>query len=671
MEPLSLPPQLAPTPASPPRYGIEAPDAAGKREMLADPRATRALLASDEPTGGDRRCRLPLGRPRPAMAEIMSRCARYFVPPAELVGALPFCQPMPGTRKTASTPCEPNYRFDDLTFDDLMGFRSIDCKLTGHAEAHINPRGVLVSNGPLGSALPQAQGLAMGEALCGGGRTTICTVSDGACMEGEAKEALAAIPGLASKKKIGSFLLIVSDNNTKLSGRIDADSYPMEPTFDALAALGWELIRIDDGHDLSKVHPAIDAALARLKEGTDRPIALVVKTVKGKGVAATEEAAAGGHGYPLKARDPSLVEFIREIYGKDAPPEEFLQKAQDLIATPIATQTTPAGTEKKEKVQAGIARAAIAAAQRGWPVVSLSADLHGSTGMGAFHKKFPDRCIDLGVAEANMVSAAVGLSLRGFIPLVDTFSQFGVTKGKLPLIMSSLSRGPIIALFSHTGFQDAADGASHQCLTYFSALAGIPNTTLVNCSCSEEAETLLSRAIQNFYQTRQEGGVPESTVFFMGREQFPVRYQGKAEYRWEDIQILRDGGRDITLAASGPMVGVALAAEELLRNNAISATVLNIPFVNSTRTDAIAACLEKTGGCLITLEDHRTLAGQGAMLCHALLQRDLGFPLKVRSLGIDGTFGRSAYKAADLYRTRKMSPEGILQAARELLETQF
>jgi len=94
-----------------------------------------------------------------------------------------------------------NYGFDNLTFRDLRLFRSIESKLTGHGEAHLNPEGVFISNGPLGSGIPQAQGLAMADKIIGNNRTTICVLSDGGAMEGEAKESFAAIPGLAKKIK--------------------------------------------------------------------------------------------------------------------------------------------------------------------------------------------------------------------------------------------------------------------------------------------------------------------------------------------------------------------------------------------------------------------------------------------------------------------------------------
>src|SRR5690606_35915658 len=130
------------------------------------------------------------------------------------------------------------YGFADLSLDDLKAFRSIQSPLTGHGESHLFPEGVLLSNGPLGSSLPQAQGLCMADRFMGSSRITVTTISDGGCMEGEAKEAFAAIPGLAKNGKMNPFVLIISDNNTKLTGRIDKDAFSMTPSFEALSSLG-------------------------------------------------------------------------------------------------------------------------------------------------------------------------------------------------------------------------------------------------------------------------------------------------------------------------------------------------------------------------------------------------------------------------------------------------
>ena len=177
--------------------------------------------------------------------------------------------------------------------------------------------------------------------------------------------------------------------------------------------------------------------------------------------------------------------------------------------------------QHKEKVQKGFSRALIAAAKKGLPIISVSADLQGSTGVLPFHQEFPQLKIDVGVAESNAISTAIGLSKRGMIPIVDTFVQFGATKGNLPLIMAGLGQGPVIALFSHLGMQDAADGASHQSTTYLSALAGIPQLNAVVCATSEEANAYMSQVLEHFAAQKESGCNSPQHHLFNGTGKLP------------------------------------------------------------------------------------------------------------------------------------------------------
>ena len=172
------------------------------------------------------------------------------------------------------------YGIGHLNLEKLKAFRSLGSPLTGHGEALHFPEGVLISNGPLGSALPQAQGLALADALLNNGRVTLCTVSDGACMEGEAKESLAAIPGLSQQKKIAPFILILSDNNTKLSGPISEDSFSMEPTFRSLAVLGWDLHVLEKGNDLQSCAQLFVKLLRASAKEKKEPLQFKLKPLK-------------------------------------------------------------------------------------------------------------------------------------------------------------------------------------------------------------------------------------------------------------------------------------------------------------------------------------------------------------------------------------------------------
>ncbi|MFG1494352.1 transketolase C-terminal domain-containing protein [Halobacteriovorax sp. ZH4_bin.1] len=646
ISPLKVKNHLASAPTTAPIYATKIHNLAGEEITLADPKATRALVAlmNQHAVIGGAACHW--GGPA-AFAEMMSALhSIMFSQGPNWFEKFNFVNDA-GHAENGIYALRANLGFDGLTFESLRGFRSITSKLTGHGEAHLNPEGVFISNGPLGSGLPQAQGLALADRAIGNDRVTICTISDGGCMEGEAREAMAAIPGLAQKGKMNPFVMIVSDNNTKLGGRITEDSFDMKGSFLALREMGWDVVRIEEGHNLERVYQAIEENIAKAKSNELKPVALVIKTIKGYGVKATEEAKSGGHGYPLGAYDEKLISFLEEIYSGETCPEEFTNWANEILASKPAPKEGSKSSTPSDKVQPGLANAMIKATKEGLPVFSVTSDLAGSTGVAGFHKEFPNHYVDIGIAESNMVSTAVGMAKQGFIPVVDTFAQFGVTKGNLPLIMSQLSQGAVICLFSHTGFQDAADGASHQATTYFSAVAGIPNTTVIALSTKEEAESLMYQAIKRYEEAVNKGETPETTVFFFGREKHPVSYTEGGSYGWAKAQVLRQG-TDGIIVTHGPLVQQALKAATELEAKGKNITVINNPFINKIDVETFKDQLAKNGNKIVTVEDHQLTAGAGAMLCHALKQEGLEFNMK--SLGNDGHFGQSSYTALELYK---------------------
>jgi transketolase len=673
LNPLKLKTKLAPTPQQAPKYSVVIKNTAGEEVVLGDPRATRALVALMDVHAVHGGAACHWGGPA-AFAEIMSAIHGLIFSAKDR----PWYEDYnfvndAGHTENGVYAIRANYGFDGMTLEDLKGFRSIKSKLTGHGESHLNPEGVLLSNGPLSSAVPQAQGLALADKVANRDRVTIITVSDGAAMEGEAKEAFAAIPGMAAKGKVNPFVLVLSDNDTKLSGRISKDAFSMQPSFEAMATLGWNVIKVEQGHDLQGVYQALEKGVKEAKANPDNPVCLWVKTIKGYGVKATEENDAGGHGFPLKNGE-TIAAFVDEIFGGSTP-EEFSQWSQNLHAEweqkEAAKKQAAAGGSaspavKSDKIQAGLATAAIRAAQDGMPVFSISCDVQGSTGISKFQKTFPDRFLEVGIAEANMVSTGAGFAKVGYIPIVDTFGQFGVTKGNLPLTMAALSQAPVIALFSHVGFQDAADGASHQATTYFAATSAIPQTVVIAPSCADEAEALLYSAIKHYAEDRAGGKDGESYIFFVGREGYPVHWVENATYPWGKAQVIREG-KDVVLVGSGPLFSKALQAGQLLAEQGIEATVINNPFINRVDLDTIGPAVQACSGRVVTIEDHQITCGMGSQLSHALSQA--GIAHRMRSLGIPGEFGQSAYVAEHLYELHGMTSANMAQTAQELIKS--
>jgi len=673
LTPLKLKSKLAAAPSGPPKYAVTIKNSQGREVVLGDPRATRAIVALMDVHAVNGGAACHWGGPA-AFAEIMAALhgILFAVKDRAWHEAYNFVNDA-GHAENGIYALRANYGFDGMTFEAMKGFRGIASKFTGHGESHLNPEGVLLSNGPLGSALPQAQGLAIADKVAKRDRTTVCVISDGASMEGEAKEAYAAIPGLAAKGRVNPFVLIISDNDTKLSGRITKDAFSMQPTFAAMATLGWNVIRVEKGHDLPAVYDAVERGIAAAQTNSNQPVCLIVKTIKGYGVKATEENAAGGHGFPL-ANGEKIIEFVNEIYGGQTP-EEFASWAgalrldweQKEAARKAKAAAAPAAAPgvKKDKIQAGLAKAAIKAAQEGYPVFSVSSDVQGSTGISPFQKALPDRFIEVGIAEANMVSTGAGLAKAGFIPIVDTFGQFGVTKGNLPLTMAALSQSPVIAIFSHVGFQDAADGASHQATTYFAATSAIPHTAVISCSCADEAEAFMYQAIKRQAEARQRDEDGESVIFFVGRENYPVYWVENASYPWGRAQVLAPGG-DVVLIANGPFVGRTIEAGRKLAEKGIRATVINNPFINQVDLATLAPLVSAASGRVVTIEDHQIVCGAGAQISHALSLA--GVPHRIKSLGIHGEFGQSAYVAEELYVKHGLTAAKLVEAAEQLMK---
>ena len=654
---------LAPQPLTAPKFFIRLKDAQGQIFELADPKATRALVACMDMEATLGGAASHWGGPS-AFAEIMSSLyalifhesniqSKKWFDLFHLINDAGHCE-------NGIYALKANYGMA-ISLKDLKKFRSLESPLTGHGEAHLFPQGVYLSNGPLGSTIAQAQGLAMADKLIGNQRMTISTLSDGACMEGEAKEALSAIPGFAIKNQMNPFLLIISDNNTKLTGRIDEDSFSLKPFLKSLAHLGWDSFYISKGNDLKTVFHSIKEGLDKAQKNPQKPVALIFKTCKGFGVKKTMEDPSGGHGFPLKNPE-DLLGFVTEIYGQNKIPQALItwcNQLKDRASKKKIENPSP----PSKKIQAGISKALIEQKQKGLPIVSISSDLQGSTGTAPFKKEFPKHSFDVGVSESNMISVAVGFSKQGFIPIVDTFAQFAVTKGSLPLIMSALSQAPVIGFFSHAGFQDAADGASHQALSYFAKTCSLPYTEVYALSCFEEAYQLVSQALENFYKKKQACLIPKSKLFFLGRETFPESF-GVSSYALNKAQIVFENLKDskpVLIVSCGPLLQEALSAAKQLKEKGRGAVVINSPCISDPDLQTISKELKKCDGRLLTVEDHQVKGGMSSIL--VLFLKEAGVQIsQFKSLAVRGEFGRSAYKAKELYQLFSLDSDSIKKA---------
>ena len=303
-------------------------------------------------------------------------------------------------------------------------------------------------------------------------------------MEGEAKEAFAAIPGLAAKGRLNPFLLVISDNDTKLSGRITPGRLQHAADFRGHERAGMER------HQGAQRQRSCRRFIWRWRAAWPRPgpirarrFASGSRRSRATACSSTMESASGGHGFPL-ANGEKIVDFVNEIYFGAAesrpnwPPGRRRCARTGNKRTPPKRprpppRRRPRPLSRRTRSRAAWPRAPCAPRRRGCRSIPFPPTWRGRPGMSLFQKSFPGPLCrgGRGGGEHDQHRAR-GCPRPGFIPIVDTFGQFGVTKGNLPLTMAALSQAPVIAVFSHVGFQDAADGASHEATTYLAATLG-------------------------------------------------------------------------------------------------------------------------------------------------------------------------------------------------------
>ncbi len=270
-------------------------------------------------------------------------------------------------------------------------------------------------------------------------------------------------------------------------------------------------------------------------------------------------------------------------------------------------------------------------------MIVLDADLAAATKTGVFKKRFPERHIDCGIAEANMMGIAAGLSLTGMIPVASTFAMFAAGRA-FEQVRNSIGYPHLNVKIgaTHAGITVGEDGASHQCNEDIALMRTIPGMTILNPSDAVEAKACVKAALDY-----------EGPVYMrFGRAAVPVINDGEDySFRIGKGQVLREGS-DVTIAATGIMVNSALEAAAQLAGEGISAEVINICTIKPLDKELLAASAGKTGK-VVTAEEHSVIGGLGGAVCEALAEF---CPVSVCRIGIEDVFGESGSAGALLVK---------------------
>ena len=284
-------------------------------------------------------------------------------------------------------------------------------------------------------------------------------------------------------------------------------------------------------------------------------------------------------------------------------------------------------------------------------LIVLDADLAAATKTGVFKKAYPDRHIDCGIAECNMMGIAAGLSTTGIVPFASTFAMFAAGRA-FEQVRNSIGYPHLNVKIgaTHAGISVGEDGATHQCNEDIALMRTIPGMVILNPADDVEAKACVKAAYEY-----------NGPVYLrFGRLAVPV-INDRPDYKFELGKgvVLREG-KDVTIVATGLCVSSALEAAEKLAADGIDAKIINIHTIKPLDEELIVAAAKETGK-VVTVEEHSVIGGLGSAVCDALAEK---CPAPVKKIGVQDVFGESG-PAVALLAKYKLDGEGVYEQVKE------
>ncbi len=306
---------------------------------------------------------------------------------------------------------------------------------------------------------------------------------------------------------------------------------------------------------------------------------------------------------------------------------------------------------KKIATRASYGNALVELGKKHDNLVVLDADLAAATQTGVFKKEFPERHIDCGIAECNMMGIAAGIATTGKVPFVSSFAMFAAGRA-FEQVRNSVGYPHLNVKIgaTHAGISVGEDGATHQCNEDIALMRTIPGMTIINPSDDVEAKAAVEAAYE------MEGPV----YLRFGRLAVPV-INDKPDYKFEIGKgVLLKEGTDVTIVATGLCVGGAVEAAEKLAADGINAEVINIHTIKPLDEDIILNSAKKTGKVVVA-EEHSVIGGLGSAVCDCLSAK---LPTPVCKIGVNDVFGESG-PAVKLLEKYGLDAQGIYEKVKE------
>jgi transketolase len=487
--------------------------------------------------------------------------------------------------------------------------------LDGHPDVGVP--GIEANSGSLGMGISKGRGMAWAKRhLARGGRVVVMT-GDGELQEGQNWEAFAS----AAHHRTGN-LWVVVDRNELQSDRPTEEILALRDLEAKLRSFGW-YVATSDGHD----HAALASAFASMRAAPDDvPKLLVAQTIKGRGVSFMEHPTAlraGGGTYRWHAGAPDDEAFSRaqaELLGR------IRDRLPGLALDPAPPLQEPVRAEGEPESGAGLRRVTeeyVAAAYgdelldlvAGRPdLVVLDADLASDCRIRAVELEHPERFVEVGIAEQDMVSMAAGLAHEGLLPVVNSFASFLASRANEQIYNQASEGTRVLYALHYAGLIPAGPGKSHQSVRDISLLSALPNVTIVQPANGDETRALLRWAVEV---------APESVAIRLAIGPSPREIVLPSPEVSPGRGVVLAGGADALLFAYGPvMLHEALTGVEQLAKRGLGVQVVNMPWLNRVDSIWLTELVEQFAE-LFVLEDHAPVGGLGDALRRELDGRSI------------------------------------------------
>ena len=530
-----------------------------------------------------------------------------------------------------------------ISDEELLTFRTFHSRLQGHPTPQIP--WVDVATGSLGQGLPIGVGVALaGKYLDKLPYRVWVLCGDSEMAEGSMWEAFQH----AAYYKLDNLTAIL-DMNRLGQTRETMDGWHGEHYAARAEAFGWNAIQID-GHDPEE----IDHAYAEALEQSGKPTLIVAKTKKGRGVSFLEDKD-GLHGKPvgedqeqaaldeLGSTDDLLVEVRKPDPGQD---ENFTAGLTGQLELP----TWEVGDEEATRGAYGAALKALGGARE--DVVALDGEVSNSTHSQEFAEEYPDRYFEMFIAEQQMVSAAVGMSVRHRVPFASSFAAF-LSRAYDFIRMAAISRANIRLSGSHAGVSIGEDGPSQMALEDIAMMRAVHGSTVLQpCDANQTAKLVAEMADREgivFLRTLR----PKTPVIYDPAEDFPIG----------GSRVLQSSEDDaVTVVASGITVPEATKAADELQDSGVSLRIIDAYSIKPIDGDTLREAALATGGNVVVVEDHWPEGGLGEAVLSALSAEDTPLHFEHLAVGIMPGSGKSE----ELMDAAGISAKHIADAARKL-----